>query len=35
VLEYWAVMTFRDGKRIRDQWFRHRADAMDAAGLPA
>ena len=30
---YWVVMTFRDGRCARFEWFRERADALEAAGL--
>jgi ketosteroid isomerase-like protein len=30
---YWLVVTFREGKVLRDQWFTDRADALEAAGL--
>jgi ketosteroid isomerase-like protein len=32
-LNYWLVVTFREGKVLRDQWFTDRADALEAAGL--
>jgi ketosteroid isomerase-like protein len=32
VLDYWVVITFRDGKVARDEWFADRAAAVDAAG---
>jgi ketosteroid isomerase-like protein len=32
-VEYWRVITFREGKILRDQWFTDRADALEAAGL--
>ncbi|HYI37722.1 MAG TPA: nuclear transport factor 2 family protein [Thermoleophilaceae bacterium] len=31
--DYWVVVTYRDGKRHRDEWFADRADALEAAGL--
>jgi ketosteroid isomerase-like protein len=31
--DYWVVVTFRDGKRHRDEWFVDRAEALEAAGL--
>jgi len=31
--DFWVVVTFRDGKFVRDQWFSDRADALQAAGL--
>lgn len=34
-MEYWVVVTFRDGKAWRDEWFRDRNSAFAAAGLPA
>ena len=30
---YWLVLTFRDGKVVRFEWFRDRAEALEAAGL--
>ena len=30
---YWHVITIRDGKALRSEWFTDRADAMAAAGL--
>jgi ketosteroid isomerase-like protein len=32
-LNYWVLVTFREGKILRDQWFTDRAEALDAAGL--
>jgi ketosteroid isomerase-like protein len=32
-LNYWVLVTFREGKILRDQWFGDRAEALDAAGL--
>lgn len=32
-INYWAVVTFREGKALRDQWFADRADALEAVGL--
>jgi ketosteroid isomerase-like protein len=32
-LEYWIVITFREGRIVRDQWFADRAQALEAAGL--
>ena len=29
----WIVITFRDGKIVRDVWFDDRATALEAAGL--
>jgi ketosteroid isomerase-like protein len=31
--DYWAVTTFRDGKQVRGEWFAHRDEALEAAGL--
>ena len=31
--DYWIVITFRDGKIVRDVWFDERAGALAAAGL--
>ena len=33
-IDYWIVVSFRDGKMIRDQWFESRDEALAAAGLP-
>jgi ketosteroid isomerase-like protein len=30
---YWHVITFRDGKAMRSEWFIDRAEAFEAAGL--
>ena len=30
---YWQVITSRDGKALRSQWFTDRAEALEAAGL--
>jgi ketosteroid isomerase-like protein len=30
---YWLVLTFRHGKTIRIEWYSHRAQALEAAGL--
>jgi ketosteroid isomerase-like protein len=30
---YWHVITSRDGKAVRSEWFSGRADALEAAGL--
>ncbi len=30
---YWLVVTFREGKVLRDQYFTNRADALEVAGL--
>ena len=32
-IDYWDVISFRDGKMIREQWFESRAEALEAAGL--
>ena len=32
-VNYWVVVTFRDGKVLRDEWFADRAEALEAAGL--
>jgi ketosteroid isomerase-like protein len=32
-IDYWVVVSFRDGKMIRDQWFEDRDEALEAAGL--
>ena len=32
-LDYWVVVTFREGKILRDHWFLDRAEALEAAGL--
>jgi ketosteroid isomerase-like protein len=32
-LNYWIVVTFCEGKVLRDQWFTDRAEALEAAGL--
>jgi ketosteroid isomerase-like protein len=32
-LNYWLVVTFREDKILRDQWFADRDEALDAAGL--
>jgi ketosteroid isomerase-like protein len=31
--EYWNVVTLRDGKMSRSEWFEDRAEALEAAGL--
>jgi ketosteroid isomerase-like protein len=31
--DYWIVVTIRDGKICRDEWFADRAEALEAAGL--
>jgi ketosteroid isomerase-like protein len=30
---YWVVITFREGRIVRDQWFADRDEALEAAGL--
>jgi ketosteroid isomerase-like protein len=30
---FWQVVTFRDGRAVRFEWFAERADALEAAGL--
>jgi ketosteroid isomerase-like protein len=30
---YWLVVTFRDGKVLRHEWFGDRSDALEAVGL--
>jgi ketosteroid isomerase-like protein len=32
-INYWIVVTFREGRIARDQWFADRAEALEAAGL--
>ena len=32
-VNYWVVITFRDGKVLRDEWFADRAEALEAVGL--
>jgi ketosteroid isomerase-like protein len=32
-VNYWIVVTFRDGKILRDEWFADRAEALEAVGL--
>jgi ketosteroid isomerase-like protein len=32
-LDYWVVVTFREGKILCDQWFADRAEALEAVGL--
>ena len=32
-VDYWIVTTFRDGRVLRDEWFRDRAEALEAVGL--
>ena len=32
-IDYWIVVSFRDGKMIRDQWFESRDEALEAAGM--
>jgi ketosteroid isomerase-like protein len=31
--DYWVVVTFREGKMLRAEWFSDRAQALEAAGL--
>ena len=31
--ESWVILTFREGKVLRDEWFTDRAEALEAAGL--
>jgi ketosteroid isomerase-like protein len=31
--DYWQVLTFREGKVLRIEWFADRADALKAVGL--
>jgi ketosteroid isomerase-like protein len=33
VWRYWQVVTFRDGKVLRAEWFSDRAEALEAVGL--
>lgn len=33
IYSYWVVVTFRNGKFLRVQWFAERAEALAAAGL--
>ena len=33
VWSYWVVFTFRNGRVLRFEWFRDRAEALEAAGL--
>jgi ketosteroid isomerase-like protein len=33
VYSYWVVVTFRDGKVLRIEWFAERAKALEAVGL--
>jgi hypothetical protein len=32
-IDYWAVVTFRNGKILRNHWFSDREEALEAAGL--
>jgi ketosteroid isomerase-like protein len=32
-IKYWIVVTFREGRIARDQWFADREEALEAAGL--
>jgi ketosteroid isomerase-like protein len=34
-IHYWIVMTCRNGKVLRDEWYTDRAEAFEAAGLSA
>jgi ketosteroid isomerase-like protein len=34
-INYWIVITFREGRIVRDQWFADRTEALEAAGLSA
>ena len=33
IYDFWIVITFRDGKGVRADWFSTRAEALEAAGL--
>ncbi len=33
MLDYWCVMTFREGKVLGTYWFATRAQALEAVGL--
>ena len=33
MFSYWGVLTFRDGRQIRTEWFADRAEALKAVGL--
>ena len=32
-IDYWVVVTFRERRIVREQWFADRAEALEAAGL--
>jgi hypothetical protein len=32
-IDYWVVVTFRQGKVLRDEWFADRTEALEAAEL--
>jgi ketosteroid isomerase-like protein len=32
-VDYWLVITFREGRIVRDEWFSTRDAALEAAGL--
>jgi ketosteroid isomerase-like protein len=32
VYDYWLVVTYRNGKALRAEWFADRAEALEAAG---
>jgi ketosteroid isomerase-like protein len=32
-LNYWLILTFREGQILRDEWFTDRAQALEAVGL--
>jgi ketosteroid isomerase-like protein len=32
-INYWIVVTFREGRIVRDEWFADRGQALEAAGL--
>jgi ketosteroid isomerase-like protein len=32
-MDLWHVVTFREGRILRMQWFADRTDALEAAGL--
>ena len=32
-INYWAVITFRNGRVVRDEWFADQGEALEAAGL--
>jgi ketosteroid isomerase-like protein len=34
VFSYWHVISIRDGKVVRSEWFTDRAEALEAAGMP-